>query len=319
MTITSGTGTASIIVSIGSTFVAGNIGATAINACGSVPGPYLNITGKVPGVPGTLSGPSNVCGLTTAIYSIPAVAYATGYTWTVPSWMTITGGAGTTSIAVTASGIPASGSISVAATNVCGTGTARTLALTTNSILPGAITGPTSLCGQTSAAYTISSLGAGYTYNWVLAMSGWTITSGLGTTSITVSGPATGTSSSGLVKVTSTNSCGSTSGLRTLGVAYCHSAISNNGNTDDNSFSSALYPNPTNGEFKMDVTTEIAEEMIIQVYDVLGNLVISQKHELAKGTSTVTTDLTNYKAGLYFVRLVDSKANTVYSQTVIKN
>jgi hypothetical protein len=319
MTITAGTGTTQITVSIVATSVLGNMRCDAVNACGFVTGPLLFITGHAPATPGTLTGPTNVCGFTTGTYSIPAVAYATGYTWTVPSWMTITGGAGTTSITVSATGTPAAGTVSVAGTDACGTGTARTVNLVTTAVLPGAITGPTNICGVTSAAYSIASLGAGYTYSWTLSMTGWSITSGAGTTAITCSGPATGTTASGLVKVTSTNSCGSTSGLRTLAVTYCHSAIANNSSNDQsNNMFSTLYPNPTTGEFKIDVTTDLDEEMTIQVYDVLGNLIISEKHQVVSGTSTLNTNLESYKNGMYFVRLVDSKASTVYSQTVIK-
>ena len=70
--------------------------------------------------------------------------------------------------------------------------------------------------------------------------------------------------------------------------------------------------------FKLDVTTDMDEEMTVMVYDVLGNLVISEKHQLVNGTTTLTTNIENYKAGMYFVRLVDKDANTVYSGTVVK-
>jgi hypothetical protein len=150
-------------------------------------------------------------------------------------------------------------------------------------------------------------------------MTGWSITSGNGTTAINVSGPATGTSSSGLVKVTSTNSCASVSAIRSKSQTYCHSAIEINGNTDGNTNSfSSLYPNPATGEFKIDVTTDLDEDMTIQVYDVTGNLVISEKHQVTNGTSTLTTNLERFNKGMYFVRLVDSNESTVYSQTVIK-
>jgi hypothetical protein len=234
--------------------------------------------------------------------------------------MTITSGAGTTSINVTATVTPAAGSISVAATNTCGTGVARTVSLTVTAVLPGAITGPTNVCGVTTANYTIASLGTGYTYTWVLAMSGWTITSGQGTTSINVSGPATGTSALGLVKVTSTNSCGNTSGIRTIAATYCHSAIEDNnaGVAQANNMYSSLYPNPATAEFKLDVTSDKDKEITLQVYDVLGNLIISEKHQIKIGTTTLNTNIEDYKKGLYFVRLVDADLNTVYSQTVIK-
>ena len=107
--------------------------------------------------------------------------------------------------------------------------------------------------------------------------------------------------------------------MRTLGNTYCHSGIAY-GNTNDETGTafSAVYPNPTATDFKIDVTTDLDKEITLQVYDVLGNLIISKKHQIASGTSTINTNIENYKNGMYFVRLVDSNASTVYSQTVIK-
>ena len=320
ITINSGGSTTSINVTISGAFVAGNIGVTATNACGSTAGPQLNVVGAVPGIPGTFSGPLNVCGLTAAVYSIPAVGYAATYTWTVPSWMTITSGATTTSITIAVTGTPAGGTVSVAAVNACGTGAVRSVTLTTAAILPGAITGPASLCGATSAAYSVASVGSSYTYNWVLAMSGWSILSGQGTTRIVATGPSSGTSTSGMVKVSSTNSCSQTSALRTMAVTYCHNSIANNNNSGDQngtSFSN-IYPNPTSGEFKLDVTSEMDNVIVIEVYDVAGSLVSREKHQIGIGTTTLNTNIENYRAGLYFVRIVDSGSITIYSQTVIK-
>jgi hypothetical protein len=242
--------------------------------------------------------------------------------------MTIDAGQGTTMITAHANSTPSAtpGSVSVAATNVCGTGVARSVTLTNAGVLPGAITGPISVCGASSATYSIASLGAGYTYNWSISMVGWHIGSITGpitlttsATTITLYGPATGASTAGLVKVTSTNACGATSGIRTLGVTYCHSGIANGNTTDNNgNVFSSLYPNPTSSDFKIDVTSDIDREITVQVYDVLGNLIINEKHEIAIGTSTMTTNIESYKAGMYFVRLVDSNATTIYSQTVLK-
>jgi hypothetical protein len=320
----------SINVTIAAAFAAGNIGVTATNACGSTVGGLIQIIGKAPAIPVTLSGPVAVCGLTTATYSIPVVAYASGYTWTVPSWMTITGGFGTTTITVNVTGTPAAGTVSVAATNVCGTSPTRSVTLTLAATQPGSITGPASLCGLTSAVYSIAPVAAGYTYTWNLAMTGWHIGSITGpvtltssATSITVYGPATGTSTSGIVKVASNNTCGFTSTQRTLGVTYCHSAaLDNNGNStpdaNPTNMFSAIYPNPTSGEFKIDITTDIDRDITLQVYDVLGNLVVNQKHLITAGTSTMNTNIETFRAGMYFVRLIDSNEGAVYSQTVLR-
>ena len=244
--------------------------------------------------------------------------------------MTITSGLGSTTITVSATGTPNPGTVSVAATNVCGTGPARSVSLTLAAAQPGVITGPANLCGSTTAIYSIASVAPSYTYTWTLAFTGWHIGSPTGpttlttsATSITVYGSATGTSTSGIVKVASVNTCGNTSTQRTLGITYCHSSgalDNNNGNNDSNNGNmfSAIYPNPTSGEFKIDVTTDIDRDITIQVYDVLGNLVANEKHLIPTGTSTLNTNIETYRAGMYFIRLVDSNAGTVYSQTVLK-
>jgi hypothetical protein len=319
--------TETVNVNIASTFAIGNITVTAVNSCGSsTSSSSLSVTGKAPATPGTLNGPTSVCGFTTGVYSISSVAYASGYTWTVPSWMTITSGAGTTAITVTATGTPAAGTVSVAATNVCGTGIARSVSLTNSATLPGTITGPANICGVTTATYSIASLGAGYTYTWSLAMIGWYVgTTGTATTitttstSIVIHGPAAGSSGIGILKVTATNNCGATSGIRTLGVTYCHDGIANgNNNSESGATLSNLYPNPTSSDFKIDVTTDTDKDITVQIYDVLGNLIINEKHQITIGTNTLTTNIEDYKKGLYFVRLVDCNLKTVYSQTVIK-
>ncbi len=317
MTVTSGAGTTAITVAIASTFVSGKIQVTGINNCGYVPGKTLFVTGSAPLKPVSISGPTRVCGMSTATYSIPSFTNVTGYNWTVSGIGTIIGSNTGTSVTVALNG--GSGSISAAAVNACGTGAYKTLAVTTGAAQPGLMTGPSNLCGMTTATYSVPSLGAGYTYTWSLAVTSWTITSGQGTSSITVTGPATGTSGSGIVKVRSSNTCNDTSAYRSTGITYCHtsSAMFTLTETGANTIS-AVYPNPTSSEFKIDVTTDVDEVITVQVYDVIGNLIINEKHQMTKGTSTLTNSISNYEAGMYFVRLIDNDANTIYSQTLVK-
>jgi len=319
MTIASGQGTTSINVTMTTAFVYGQVKVSAVNACGNVPATALNVTGNVPGTPVTVSGPSNVCGLTTATYSIAAVAGATGYNWTITGAGTIVGSNTGTSVTVALNGTTG-GSISAAATNVCGNGTARTLNLVVTATQPSAISGPSTICGVNTATYTVPSLGTGYTYNWSLTLgTGWSITAGQGTNSITISGTSVTTNPlSGIVKVSSTNSCGMTSAFRTMAVTYCHDGIAmNNNETNSNTFSN-IYPNPTSSEFTIDVTSDVDKDVTVEVYDVLGNLVIHAKHQLVSGTNTMKTNIEDFKNGMYFVRLLDVDSNVIHSQTVIK-
>ncbi len=324
MNVVSGTGTTSITVSIASSFVVGLVKVAAVNACGYVPGVSLSVTGNVTIAPVAIFGTANVCGVTSGTYSVAAVFGATGYQWTATgTGMSISGPSTGLSVTVLTDGVHG-GTLSCAGTNVCGTGSPRTRALSVAAIQPGVIAGPTNTCGMTTATYSVASVGTGYIYNWSLAMAGWSITSGQGTTSITVTGPATGTSASGLLKVTSTNSCGNTSLYRTMAVTYCHNSIAMDNAGESGSTFSNIYPNPTSSEFTIDVTIDkqqssiYNQQLIMEIYDVLGNLVVHQKHEVVNGTNILKTNIEQFNNGIYFVRLIDVDGNVIYTERMMK-
>ena len=210
ITIASGTGTDSINVSVAPTFVTGNIAVVAVNACGSIPGTTITVTGKTTAAPSTITGPTSVCSVTTATYTASTVVGATSYQWTLPGGF---GGTSTTSsINIVNTGFT-SGSITVAGVNACGTGTSKSAALSVAATLPLAITGPAVTCGLTSAAYSVPVVTGATGYNWTVPAAA-TITSGLGSTGITVSFAAP---LIGSVSVTSSNGC-ATSAARSLTV-----------------------------------------------------------------------------------------------------
>ena len=65
-----------------------------------------------------MSGPVDLCGLTTATYSVTQVS-GVSYVWSVPSGMTIIGSSDSSSINVSVTG-NVSGNVSVRAQNACG-------------------------------------------------------------------------------------------------------------------------------------------------------------------------------------------------------
>ena len=200
--ITSGQGSNSITVTAGTS--SGNISVTPSNTCGNGTAQTLAVTTlTIPAQPSTITGNSNPCqGATGLSYSVTNVSGVT-YTWTVPADWNITAGQGTSIITVT--GGSASGNITVTPSNTCGNGTQRTLAVTTHTVpaQPSAITGNNNPCqGATGLSYSITNV-AGVTYTWTVP-SGWTITAGQGTSSIT----ATASTSSGNITVTPSNDCG---------------------------------------------------------------------------------------------------------------
>ena len=316
----SGQGTNAITATFATSFISGNINVSGVNACGNAAGTAIFVTGHVPGTPGTLSGPSNVCGVTSGTYSIPPVAGATGYLWTITGAGTINGSNTGTSVSVTLNGLTG-GSISCAATNVCGTGTARTLALSIAAVQPAAITGPANTCGLTTAAYSVPNT-VGYTYNWVLpAGMSWPGGVAQTTSAITVNIAASVgiTTANGILKVSSSNSCGSTSAQRTKSVTRCLDPMAmNNGSESNSTIFSNIYPNPASSEFTIDVTSEVDQVVTVEVYDVLGNLVISEKHQIVNGTNTMKTNIGQFENGMYFVRLLGVDSSVIHSQTMVK-
>ena len=139
----------------------------------------------VPSAPGSISGLISVCQNQPGVsYSIAAVPHATNYNWTVPAGATISGGVGTNSITVNFSNSAVSGNITVTPTNSCSTGPTGTLAVTVNTLPVPTISGPANVCVQ-SANNVYTTQGGMTAYNWTVS-SGGILTSGAGTSSITV-------------------------------------------------------------------------------------------------------------------------------------
>ena len=122
--------------------------------------------------------------------------------------------------------------------NSCGTsGNSGSQTLTTSvptPATPGAISGTASQCPSlTGQVYSVSAVTNATTYNWTVP-TGWTITSGAGTTAITVTTGSTG--QNGNITVTAGNACG-TSAASSLAVTVLSSSASScTGSTGIRSF-----------------------------------------------------------------------------------
>ena len=88
---------------------------------------------------GTITGTATVCqGQNSVTYSVPAIANATDYIWTLPSGASIIEGSNTNSITVNYSTAATSGNITVQGTNACGSGTVSANFAVTVKPLPSA-------------------------------------------------------------------------------------------------------------------------------------------------------------------------------------
>ncbi len=121
--ITAGAGTSSILVDW---FAAGpqwvSVSYTDPGGCpAAAPTVFRVMAGAVPAAAGPIQGPPEVCEGTTGVtYSVPPVATATGYEWSLPAGVFLVAGAGTDSIVVNFPPGASSGNFVVTASNPCG-------------------------------------------------------------------------------------------------------------------------------------------------------------------------------------------------------
>jgi hypothetical protein len=159
----------------------------------------------LPVAAGTITGDAIVCQeQNTLTYTVPTIANATSYVWTLPSGAT--GTSTTNSIDVDFGTTAISGDITVKGTNNCGDGATSTLAITVNPLplAAGTITGDATVCqGQNSVTYNVPTIANATSYVWTLP-SGATGTSTSNAITVHFGTSAT----TGEITVKGTNSCG---------------------------------------------------------------------------------------------------------------
>lgn len=177
----------------------------------------------------TISGPNNVCGLSTHTYSTPLVAGNT-YAWTVGAPATVTGGAGTNAITVqfanTTPGVTATIPISVQETNTL-SGCQQTASITVsvryqpivqtiNRVSPAGLAGQA--CNNDVITYNVMPDNApASNYQWTVT--GGVILGPSTTNTVTVQWTTIGAQTLTLVESTPSSTCSATSTLN-VAVSY---------------------------------------------------------------------------------------------------
>ncbi|WP_445718765.1 T9SS type A sorting domain-containing protein [Flavobacterium sp.] len=251
MSIVSGQGTNEISVSTDGSFISGNIKATCATSQYTYQSNYA-VSGVA--LPSGISGPSNLCGLTTTTYSVTNVP-GTTYIWSLPEGMTISGVDNTASINVLISGT-VNGSVTVRAENSCGLSAPRFLAVNSAPIV-GGIYGANRVCGEVqvtldsqgnildntalnSYTYSVAALAGAESYIWTVP-TGATIQGSTNTNSITVSYDLVNFES-GNITVQAVNSTCGAGPTRSLSVSAVTGSIT--GPTNLCSLTSATYSVP---------------------------------------------------------------------------
>ena len=203
------------LVSVTDTYNGGNSCPATINGL-----PVTITVNEVPEAAGEIAGPAEVCQVQTATYSVPAIADADSYTWTVPSAVgTIISGAGTREIQVEFDASSASGYIAVQGTNGCGNGPLNRLYVNVRPApTVGAITGPSDLCQSAKGVrYSVPPEDEVSGFQWTVP-EGLTIVSGQNSASIIVNVDDATTATAGQITATPFNSCGMSTNVATYAV-----------------------------------------------------------------------------------------------------
>ncbi|MCR6642126.1 MAG: T9SS type A sorting domain-containing protein [Sporocytophaga sp.] len=155
------------------------------------------------------------------------------------------------------------------------------------------ISGP-DIAGQgATVTYTVAQV-QGVSYNWSVTGDAQ-ILSGQGTNSVVIKFGNDDAS----ISVVASNSGGTAiSPAKLIDVRPA-------GINDGQAESIKIYPNPSNHEFLMDLST-LNGEAIIKVYDLNSNLLVDQKDVLSSSQVTIGAD---YPAGFYIVELITNKGN----------
>jgi hypothetical protein len=318
----------SIVVSFNGNFVFGSQILVQTAGCGASAPRSITITGTTVGMPGLISGPTNVCEFMVsaanpngniATYKISKSSAATYYTWTAPANSTIIShpggtGANDTIVLVKFDGNFVNGVVKVNSGNSCGSSIDRTLNVTMlNPSTPGVIDViQISNCPSRVYSYALSSMPANASSVLWTVPDGAVIVSGQGTIRITVSYPPS--VASGFVTVQAINNCGSSSTrTRQIKLQACPSAFTSTTPTakvaavatDDMTVS--VYPNPTTTEFRINLNTHSSDVVKVRVMDMQGRMVKSYTLAASQQMS-FGNDL---KAGSYMVEFIQGDKKKV--------
>ncbi len=292
-TIASGAGTRSITVNFGATAVSGTISAAAQNACGDGPSSpaFPVVVNSLPSAAGAITGTSTVCqGSTGIAFTVPAIASATSYNWTLPTGATVASGANTNSITVNFSLTAVSGNITVNGVNTCGTGTASTFALTVN-VKPA-----TPVITRNGNLITSSAAAGNQWYKNGVAITGATaqtytiLADGTYTDIVTLNGCSSDVSNSIVINHT--------------GVGEADAQVV------------SVYPNPNKGAFWLTIDSKTAAVYDMQVLNSLGAVVHQEKNLEVNGTFKHYFDLGELSAGMYTI-VLRSDTNQITRKIIV--
>jgi len=293
-TIASGAGTTDITVNYGPYATSGNVTVYGDNTCGNGVASFLAITvTPIPDPADTIMGPTGVCqGTSGVVYTVPPIANASDYSWSVPAGTTITAGAHTPSITVDFGGNAVSGNVSVYGIDSCGNGLPSSLYVT---VYPTPDAPEIQLNGNTLMSNTANGNQWYYQGTPISGATEQTYSpkfSGWYWDVIILNGCYSDTSNNIYFIVTSTDEL------------------------QEENF--VIYPVPNNGQFTVSLNWPANEDFTITVYNTLGARVYESKVLVSQGKTEMQFNIPPASTGVYTVILHNTDKRIIRKMLVIK-
>ena len=80
----------------------------------------------------------------------------------------------------------------------------------------------------------------------------------------------------------------------------------------------AIYPNPNNGEFTLELAGVTAGKVDVRVYDITGTIVYHESGLIANTNYSLRIDLGSYPQGMYFVKVSHEQGSSVRKMLLSK-
>jgi len=258
--------------------------------------------------PEPIVGPDGLCKKQSGIvYCVTPNPSATSYIWVLPKGITAVGATNGPCITVKVSTKFKGGFICVQGVTSCGN-TANAcknlIAYKKKPATPGNIAGPSTLCLNETATYSIAPVPNATSYSWKVE-GNISILSGQGTTSIVVKSAANW--NHGKVKVKAVN-CKGHSGERHIHVdktAGCRVAASMIKAEVPLESLTALtaFPNPTNGKTTVTFNSDSKTNYTLKLTDLIGKVLMNEVLSVVEGYNTKEIILENMSKGIYIVSI----------------
>jgi PKD repeat protein len=89
--------------------------------------------------------------------------------------------------------------------------------------------------------------------------------------------------------------------------------------TENGVVSTQLYPNPTIGQFSIEMEANQTTDVTISLTNLVGQVIEKSTTEISVGTNVISFDSSTYPSGIYLVTITNNKSGVLFNSKLIKN